>query len=127
MLRLVENRDELNVVFDQIGTPTYAGDLAQAIHRIINLSLEDSSKFVTGIYHYSNEGVCSWYDFAVEIMNIAGINCKVLPIESSQYPQPAKRPLYSVLNKNKIKSVFNINIPHWKESLKQYFSISESD
>ena len=104
MLRIGESRDELNVVFDQIGTPTYAGDLAEAIHRIIALSLEDSSKFVPGIYHFSNEGVCSWYDFAVEIMNIAGFDCNVIPVESSQYPQAAKRPLYSVLNKNKIKS-----------------------
>lgn len=126
MIKLGESRDELNVVFDQIGTPTHAADLAGVILKIISMTIADDSKFNPGVYHYSNEGVCSWYDFAVEIMNITGSNCKVYPIETSQYPQPAKRPLYSVLNKNKIKSVFDISIPHWKESLKQYFRISES-
>lgn len=121
MLRLGESKDEISVVFDQIGTPTYARDLAGAILKIINSSVTDDKKFIPGIYHYSNEGVCSWYDFAVEIMNIAGLKCKVNPIGSEQYPQPAKRPPYSVLNKSKIKSAYDIEIPHWKDSLKQYF------
>ncbi len=126
MVRLGESKDKLNVVFDQTGTPTYGGDLAGAILQIISSSVADESKFIPGVYHYSNEGVCSWYDFAVEIMNIAGINCKIYPIESAQYPQPAKRPMYSVLNKARIKAAYNIDIPHWKESLKQYFRVPGS-
>jgi len=127
MLGLGESKDKISVVFDQIGTPTYARDLADVILKIINSSVTDDKKFISGIYHYSNEGVCSWYDFAFEIMDIAGNNCKVFPILSELYPQPAKRPLYSVLNKNKIKSAFNIEIPHWKDSLQKYFSDSGSD
>ncbi len=115
MLRLGKERESLNVVFDQVGTPTFAEDLASAIVGILP-NFEVGTK---EIYHYSNEGVCSWYDFAVSIMKLANLNCKVLPIESSQYPTKAVRPAFSVLNKNKIKNDFNIKIPHWEESVKK--------
>lgn len=113
MCRLGVERESLNVVFDQIGTPTYARDLAETIVNI----LPQIKSGMKEIYHYSNEGVCSWYDFAVEIMQAAGLSCKVLPIESIDYPTPAARPHYSVLNKAKIKKDFGIHINHWKESL----------
>lgn len=112
MLRLADERDEISVVSDQIGTPTYAGDLAAAIHQIIN-----AEKWKPGIYHFTNEGVASWYDFAKSIFEITGKKIKVNPIRTSQYPTPAKRPLYSVLSKNKIKNNYNINIPYWRDSL----------
>ena len=120
MLRLGNTRPALDVVFDQVGTPTYARDLAAAIllmlEKIENGSV-DRKKF-SGIYHFSNEGVTSWYDFAVSIFEIAGMDVKVRPIETKDYPTPAKRPPYSVLNKHKIKSTFGLEIPHWRESLK---------
>ena len=111
MRRLGAEKESLNVVADQIGSPTFAGDLAQAIVNILP-QMNESNK---GIYHYTNEGVCSWYDFATEIMNLSGLDCKVNPIPSSAYPTKATRPFYSVLSKEKIKNVFNIEIPHWKE------------
>ena len=114
MLRLGKEREELSVVFDQVGSPTNAADLAEAI-----LSIVCSDRFEGGVYHYSNEGVCSWYDFAKAIFEFAHIDCRVLPIESSQYPTPAKRPHYSVLNKAKIKSVYGIHIPYWRDSLQR--------
>lgn len=114
ILKYSKEKPELKVVFDQIGTPTYAEDLASAILQIII-----SNKFEIGIYHFSNEGVCSWYDFALEIVNAKNINCKINPILTSEYPTPAKRPHYSVLNKNKIKSTFNIEILHWKDGLQR--------
>ena len=101
------------MVSDQIGTPTFAGDLADAIVSIIP-QLNENNK---GIYHYTNEGVCSWYDFATEIMKILNLKCIVNPIPSSAYPTKAKRPFYSVLDKTKIKETFNIKIPYWKDSL----------
>ena len=113
MRRLGSEKDSLNVVADQIGSPTFAGDLAQTIVNILP-QINENNK---GIYHYTNEGVCSWYDFATEIMSLSGLGCKVNPIPSSAYPTKATRPFYSVLNKEKIKNVFNIEIPHWKESL----------
>ena len=113
MRRLGAEKESLNVVIDQIGSPTFAGDLAQAIVTILP-QMNESNK---GIYHYTNEGVCSWYDFATEIMSLSGITCKVMPIPSSAYPTKATRPFYSVLSKEKIKKVFNIQIAHWKESL----------
>lgn len=117
MQKLGTERDELNVVFDQVGTPTYAADLAQTILEILTqLEAGSTNK---GIYHYSNEGVASWYDFAKEIMELSSINCNVFPIETLAYPTPALRPLYSVLNKAKIKNDFELKIPHWKTSLKQ--------
>ena len=113
MLRLGKEKESLGVIFDQVGTPTYARDLAKAILDIIP---QIKNKKVE-IYNYSNEGVLSWYDFAKEIMRMAKLNCKVNPIETFQYPTPAKRPHYSLLNKSKIKSTFNVEIPYWKDSL----------
>jgi dTDP-4-dehydrorhamnose reductase len=118
MLKL-KDRDELGVVYDQIGTPTYAKDLAHTILEIINKNLEKLKNKNAEIYHFSNEGVISWYDFAKAIFEIENIDIKVNPIESRDYPTPAIRPHYSVLNKNKIKNEFNITIPYWKESLKE--------
>ena len=113
MLRLGKEKTELGVIFDQVGTPTYAAHLAIAILDIIpklnNPKVE--------IYNYSNEGVLSWYDFAKEIMKMAKLNCKINPIETFQYPTPAKRPHFSLLNKSKIKTTFNIEIPYWKDGL----------
>jgi dTDP-4-dehydrorhamnose reductase len=121
MLRLGAERPGLNVVFDQIGTPTYAPDLASALLTIIqkveNNQVEASA--IAGIWHYSNEGVTSWYDFAQAIFEIKGLSCKVNPIETKDYPTPARRPPFSVLNKAKIKMAFGLVIPHWQESLKQ--------
>ena len=115
MRRLGEERESLNVVADQIGTPTYAADLAQAIVRILpQMSAENK-----GVYHFANEGVCSWYDFARKIMELSGLGCKVNPIPSEAYPTKAKRPFYSVLDKSKIKETFNIEIEHWEEGLKK--------
>lgn len=115
MLRLSIERDELNVVADQVGTPTYSADLAKAILDII--SNEDVNQN-SGVYHYSNEGVLSWYDFAKAIMEINESDCIINPIESKDFPAKAKRPFYSVLNKTKIKTDFKIKIPYWLDSLK---------
>jgi dTDP-4-dehydrorhamnose reductase len=112
MLRLGKERQMLNVVFDQTGTPTYAADLAQCIMTVIERDVR-----VSGIFHFSNEGVCSWYDFAREIMTAAGLPCTVHPIETKDYPVPAVRPSYSVLNKAAIKETYGVVIPHWRESL----------
>jgi len=117
MLRLGKERETLNVIFDQTGTPTYAADLAQVIMKIVKSSEQNNLK--TGIFHYSNEGVCSWYDFAHEIMQQAGLKCVVKPIETKDYPTPASRPHYSVLNKARIKEDYGVVIPHWKDSLKR--------
>mgnify|MGYP001286694876 CR=1 FL=1 len=117
MLRLGKERDILSVVYDQVGTPTYATDLALAVMQI----LENGFKGYN-MYHYSNEGVLSWYDFAYEIFALSGVKVHVNPIESDQYPTPAKRPAYSVLSKEKIKSI-GIKVPYWKESLAQCLSI----
>lgn len=116
MIRLALERKELGVVYDQTGTPTYAGDLALAVLNIIDHS--EKNKFVHGIYNYSNEGVCSWFDFATEIMKITGSSCSIKPIRTHEYPLPAKRPEYSVLDKSKIKRNFEIQIPFWRNSLK---------
>jgi dTDP-4-dehydrorhamnose reductase len=118
ILKLGEVNDELGVVFDQIGTPTYSSDLARTILDIIP---KINNEKVT-IYHYSNEGVLSWYDFAKEIISKANLNCKINPIETFQYPTPALRPYYSLLNKSKIKKEFGIDIPHWKDSLNSFMS-----
>ncbi len=119
MVKLGEDRDELRVVCDQVGTPTYAGDLAEAILTIISKTENRVSTWKPGIYHYSNEGVCSWYDFAKAIHELYGINCLVHPIPSEEYPTPAARPQYSVLNKSKIKRIFGVEIPYWRDSLKK--------
>lgn len=118
MLRLGKERDSLSVVFDQAGTPTYARDLAKVILQIVDGTEKHYSNWVPGIYHFSDEGVCSWYDFATEIMNISQTKCDIKPVESKDFQVTAKRPHYSVLNKTKIKEVFGIQIPYWKESLK---------
>ena len=113
MLRLGKEKEKLGVIYDQVGTPTYAKDLAKAILEILpNIKNEKVE-----IYNYSNEGVLSWYDFAKEIMRMAKLTCEVNPIETTQYPTPAKRPHYSLLNKSKIKKEFGIIIPYWKDSL----------
>jgi len=119
VLRLGAEREEIKMVFDQVGTPTFAGDLADAILKIISVSIKNSSGFKPGIYHYSNEGVASWYDFAKEIVNIQGLKTRVLPIETHEYPLPAPRPHYSLLNKKKIRDTFGLVIPHWKDSLRR--------
>ncbi len=113
MLRLGKEKESLGVIFDQVGTPTYARDLAKIILDIIPQIKNENVE----IYNYSNEGVLSWYDFAKEIVKIAKITCQVNPIETKEYPTPATRPYYSLLNKSKIKQEFNITIPYWKDSL----------
>lgn len=114
MLRLGREKDALGVIFDQIGTPTYARDLAVVIFAAIHKGI------VPGIYHFSNEGVCSWYDFTQMIHHLAGIeNCKLRPLHTEEYPTKAKRPHYSVLDKTKIKNVYGIEIPYWVDSLKE--------
>ena len=119
MLRLGKQKKELGVIFDQIGTPTYARDLAKTCLEILcGGSLVNISKN-GNLYHYSNEGVASWYDFAISIMKIGGVNCKVKPIQTKDYTTMAKRPQYSVLNKSKIKKDFNIEIPYWIDSLEK--------
>jgi len=120
ILKLCREKNELRVVYDQIGSPTYAVDLANAILKIVNSAITNEKSFIPGIYHYSNEGVCSWFDLAIEIFKIANINCKVYPIESKEYPLPAKRPLYCIMNKEKIKSTYKLEIPHWKDSLETF-------
>jgi dTDP-4-dehydrorhamnose reductase len=121
MLRLGAERPALNVVFDQTGTPTYAPDLAAATLEIIEKIAQNPAlkTEMAGIWHYSNEGVTSWYDFAQAIMEMKQLPCAVHPIESSQYPTPAQRPPFSVLNKAKIKNTFELAIPHWRDSLKR--------
>ena len=116
MMRLMKERESLNVVNDQIGSPTYAADLAALLLTIIAEN-EKSKKWEAGIYHYSNEGVISWYDFAVTIKNLIKSNCAVHPVPTTMYPTPAKRPAYSVMDKQKLKSVYAVAIPGWKESL----------
>ena len=114
MIRLGKERESLGVVFDQIGTPTYAADLAKAIFVVMAQGVKP------GIYHFSNEGVCSWYDFTLAIHRLAGITtCKVRPLHSAEYPAKAPRPAYSVLDKTRIKQTYGVEIPHWEESLKQ--------
>lgn len=119
MLKLGRERDELGVIFDQVGTPTYARDLAAAILEIIPQIDNDHVE----VYHYSNEGVCSWFDFAKAIFELGGARCKVRPIETKEYPTPATRPHYSLLNKAKIKQTFTLSIPYWRESLKSCLTL----
>ncbi|WEK35689.1 MAG: dTDP-4-dehydrorhamnose reductase [Candidatus Pseudobacter hemicellulosilyticus] len=114
MLRLMKERPSLNVVSDQVGAPTYAADLAAMISRIVTGGPE---AWLPGIYHYSNQGRISWYDFAVAIRDLAGLDCTVNPISTDQYPTPAKRPSFSLLDTSKIRSSFNCDIPDWKDSL----------
>ena len=121
ILDLAKKRDALRVVFDQTGTPTYADDLAGAILEITDELAEGRAidEKINRIYHYSNEGVASWYDFAFEIIHLAGLKTELTPVRSSEYPTPAARPAYSVLDKAKIKKTFGLRIPHWKTSLEK--------
>jgi dTDP-4-dehydrorhamnose reductase len=119
MIRLGKEKDSINVVNDQFGSPTYAADLAKAIMQIIDDS-EKTKTFHPGIYHYSNEGVCTWYDFCLKIHELAGITtCKVHPVSTAEYPTKAVRPQYSILDKTKIKETFHLTIPSWEESLEK--------
>jgi dTDP-4-dehydrorhamnose reductase len=118
MQRLMQERDSISVVNDQIGSPTYAADLAQAMLVIVN-----APKWIPGIYNYSNEGEISWYDFALAIKEIGGYSCEVNGIPSAAYPTPAKRPVYSLLDKNKIKNTYGISVPDYKDSLKKCLGI----
>lgn len=116
ILKYGKERGKLNVVFDQVGTPTYAGDLAKTI---LDILPQLNAKTSIDTYHFSNEGVCSWYDFAKEIVDSSDFECIINPIETKDYPLPAPRPHFSVLDKSKIKKEFNINIPYWKDSFKK--------
>ena len=117
ILKLLHEKEEINVVNDQVGSPTYALDLADTILKIIAGSQPSTANYKPGIYHFSNEGVISWYDFAIAIKELSGAKCKINPIPTSQYPTPAKRPAYSVLDKTKIQQTFGIKLKDWKESL----------
>lgn len=119
MIRLGNDKESINVISDQIGTPTYARDLAKVCLDILSLHSNKKISKNGKIYHYSNKGATSWYNFAITIMDLVGLNCKVEAIKTKDYPTLAKRPQYSVLNKEKIKTDFNIDIPFWKESLKE--------
>jgi dTDP-4-dehydrorhamnose reductase len=119
ILRLASEKESLNVVFDQVGTPTYAADLARSIYEIIlqyNHSNNTNEK-INEVFHFSDEGVCSWYDFAKEIVSYQEMDCKILPVTSDKFPSKTKRPSYSVLDKGKIKATFGLEIPHWRSSL----------
>ena len=116
MINLTGTKPELKVVFDQCGTPTYAVDLANAIFDIVENRKYEGN---TGIYHFSNEGVCSWYDFAIKIAELANNkNCNIQPCHSEEFPSPVKRPAYSVFDKTKIKETFGVKVPYWVDSLK---------
>lgn len=117
MINRMDQRSDLKVVYDQVGTPTYAEDLARAIMQIISDVEAGKSEFIPGIYHYSNEGICSWYDLAITICRLINCSGKVIPIETHEYPTPAPRPAYSVLNKSKIKRVYGVKVPYWRDSL----------
>ena len=123
MRRLTAERDSINVVFDQVGSPTFAGDLADAISHIIENRLTDR----TGVYHFTDEGVCSWYDFTVAIAEASGNSCDIHPIHSYEYPSKVERPHYSVLDKSKFRNTFGFAIPHWHASLKKCITQLESD
>jgi len=129
MLRLAKEREELSVLFDQIGTPTYARDIAKAILTILQKieNQEVGRAKMRGVYHFSNEGVASWYDFAKAIFDIENIHCKLIPIETKDYPRQAKRPPFSVLNKGKIKAAFGLEIPHWRDSLKECLELLKAE
>jgi dTDP-4-dehydrorhamnose reductase len=116
MMRLMKERNDLNVVNDQVGSPTYAADLAECVLQIVS-KIDKGVKETAGIYNFSNVGVISWYDFAIEIKFLTGSECNINPISTSQYPTPAKRPAFSVLDKGKIQETFDIKLKPWKESL----------
>ena len=118
MLKLGRERDDLRVIYDQVGSPTYARDFAKAIISIIQSQAFGQISFKTNVFHFSNEGLCSWYDFAKSIFELSNIQCKINPIETKDYPTPASRPHYSVLSKAKIKKMYDLTIPYWKDSIK---------
>jgi dTDP-4-dehydrorhamnose reductase len=120
MQKLTAEKESLKVVFDQVGTPTYAGDLANVIYKII---LKNDGNIKNQIYHFSNEGVCSWYDFTVAINEVFGHNCKVLPCHSDEFPSKVTRPSFSVLDKTKIKEALKVEIPHWKEAIGEFIKV----
>lgn len=124
IIRNGKTKPELRVVSDQVGCPTYARDLANTI---LMIASKGHDAFIPEVFHYSNEGVCSWYDFACEIIKLSNIDCKVLPIGTIDYPLPAKRPQYSVFNKNKIRKYYNIDIPQWNASLNNCISILKKE
>ena len=119
IIRHAKEKELLQVVYDQVGTSTYAADLAVAILSVIQQVVNNQFVVVSGIYHFSNEGVCSWFDFATELVHALALKTKIAPILSKQFPTPVKRPAYSVLDKQKIKMDFGIEIPHWRQSLKK--------
>jgi dTDP-4-dehydrorhamnose reductase len=119
ILRHAREKESLQVVFDQAGSPTYAADLAEAILYIISGVIRNQFALKAGIYNYSNEGVCTWYDFATEIIHEAGLKCQINPVLAKDYKQAAERPAYSVMNKNKIKENYDLSIPYWRSSLKR--------
>lgn len=126
ILSLAKDKDEINVVNDQIGSPTYARDLANCIIDIIIKSILNPTAYLPGIYHYANQGECSWYDFAKEIIKQAGLDCKVNPVSTAEFPSKAKRPKYSVLDTSKLRQNFGIGIPNWRDSLKECLSSLKS-
>ena len=119
MQRLTRDKNSLKVVFDQVGTPTYAGDLAAIIYKVIEKDMLDKQ----GIYHFSNEGVCSWYDFAQEVCELSGNACNIEPCHSDEFPSKVKRPNFSVLDKTKVKETFGAKVPYWKVSLKHCINL----
>jgi dTDP-4-dehydrorhamnose reductase len=123
ILRHAKEKESLRVVFDQTGTPTYAADLAEAIMSIISGVIRNQIAMNAGIYNYSDEGVCSWYDFATEIVYEAGLTCRVIPVLTKEYHSAAERPAYSVLDKSKIKENYNLSIPHWRISFKKCMNL----
>lgn len=128
MLKLSDERDQLSIIYDQLGSPTRAKDLARAIMTIVNFDLAQWEQHTqVPIYHYSSEGVCSWYDFAKTIFELAKVSCDVMPIETIDYPTPAVRPHYSVLNKTKIKHKYGLDIPYWKDPLKKCIQVLQEN
>jgi dTDP-4-dehydrorhamnose reductase len=121
MLRLMKLKESLNVVADQFGTPTHAADLAEAIMQIIS-----SGKWLQGIYHFTNDGIITWFDFAMQIRKRSGLSCNVNAITTAEYPTPARRPKYSVLDKSKIQAAYGIKLKSWQESLEDFFSLASS-
>lgn len=119
MINHMDKRDELSVVYDQVGSPTYGEDLARAIMQIVSDVDSGQRPFVPGIFNYSNEGVCSWYDFAVAICRLISCKARILPVETSGFPLPARRPPYSVLNKSRIREVYGVEVPYWRDSLEK--------
>ncbi len=117
LINRLDKKEELSVVYDQVGSPTYAEDLAKAIMKIISDVESGEKSFVPGIFNFSNEGVCSWYDLAIEVCRQISCGGSIQPVETSGYPLPAKRPPYSVLNKSKVKDVYGVEVPYWRDSL----------